>query len=249
VSGRRWLLGAALAAVFAGAGSLILWVRLGSDFAFLVGPSAAAMGAVLFLLPSAVAAGWPPGGLVAAALFASMLTFCLGLAAPTDGPLLATAIRLAAVTGLLVYLLGALALLVAPAVGSADAALAWLAFGITVLGASPVWLAPVIDLASFGTGTLDALVAVNPLTHFAVAAQTDYLRHAWFYHYSPLGSLRYDYPSEAATLAAYLIAGLLATWAGYRNRPSQQGQAPRPLPDLARPASGAPATRHSLRKP
>ena len=219
------LLDAALAAGLAVAASLVLWPRLGPDLAPLVAAPAAVLSTALFLVPAAVAAGFAPGRLLWAAALAAGLALGLALAEPSQTAGVAGGLRLAALAGMLLYLLGALAALLAPAVGSARAALAWLTAAIAVLGTSPVWLAPVIDLGAPGPVATDALVAANPLTHVAVAAHVDYLRREWFYLYSPLGSLRYAYPSATATLAGCLLAVLLVSWAAYRLQPPRSALA------------------------
>jgi hypothetical protein len=82
-----------------------------------------------------------------------------------------------------------------------------------VLAAAPVWLAAPLDQ---GWPIADALVALNPLTALALPSETDYLRSDWLYRHSPLGGLRYDYPSAPALIAAYLAvsgAALILPWA------------------------------------
>jgi len=75
----------------------------------------------------------------------------------------------------------------------------------------PVWLAPLAVLFSDPGLVTDLIVALNPLSAFAVALDVDYLRLPWFYEHSVLGSLRYDYPAwpvYAGSFAA--LAGLLS---------------------------------------
>ena len=58
----------------------------------------------------------------------------------------------------------------------------------------PLWAAPAVELAGNPGRFTNTVVAVSPLTVFAVALDLDYLRTTWFYANSALGSMRYSYP-------------------------------------------------------
>jgi hypothetical protein len=95
-----------------------------------------------------------------------------------------------------------------PADGARETA-AWVATAALVtLAAAPLWLGPAAELASTSRPrAVDAVVAVSPLTHLAVASGNDLLRNQWFYQHSNLAGLRFDYPRPAPLVTAY---GLLA---------------------------------------
>jgi hypothetical protein len=86
---------------------------------------------------------------------------------------------------------------------------AWLVTAVLVtVAAAPLWLGPASELASASRPqAVDAVVAVSPLTHLAVASGNDLLRNQWFYQHSNLAGLRFDYPRPAPLMIAY---GLLA---------------------------------------
>lgn len=86
---------------------------------------------------------------------------------------------------------------------------AWIATAALVtLGAAPLWLGPAAELAlADRPDAVDAVVAVSPLTHLAVANGNDLLRNQWFYQHSNLAGLRFGYPQLAPVMTAY---GLLA---------------------------------------
>lgn len=89
---------------------------------------------------------------------------------------------------------------------------AWIATAALVtLGAAPVWLGPAAELAlAARPRAVDAVVAVSPLTHLAVASGNDLLRNQWFYQHSNLAGLRFDYPRLAPVMTAYcLLAAVL----------------------------------------
>jgi hypothetical protein len=86
---------------------------------------------------------------------------------------------------------------------------AWIATAALVtLGAAPLWLGPTAELAIADRArAVNAVVAVSPLTHLAVASGNDLLRNQWFYQHSNLAGLRFDYPRLTPVMTAY---GLLA---------------------------------------
>lgn len=65
---------------------------------------------------------------------------------------------------------------------------------VALLVLMPVWAAPLVELSGNPAGLTNAVVAISPLTAFAVAIDLDYLRTGWFYANSALGSMRYTYP-------------------------------------------------------
>jgi len=96
---------------------------------------------------------------------------------------------------------------------------AWIATAALVtLGAAPLWLGPAAELAlADRPGAVDAVVAVSPLAHLAVASGNDLLRNQWFYQHSNLAGLRFDYPRLAAVMTAYgLLAAVLLLVAAVR---------------------------------
>jgi len=80
-----------------------------------------------------------------------------------------------------------------------------------ILLATPVWLAPLAEQAGIWPGAPDLIIGVSPLSALAVSLDFDYLRSNWFYQYSVLGSLRYEYLSWSAyvLILATTIAGLV----------------------------------------
>jgi hypothetical protein len=83
----------------------------------------------------------------------------------------------------------------------------WLATAaLFTLAAAPLWLGPAAELAlADRPDVVDAVVAVSPLAHLAVASGNDLLRNQWFYQHSNLAGLRFDYPRLAPVLTAYLL--------------------------------------------
>jgi len=73
----------------------------------------------------------------------------------------------------------------------------------------PLWLGPLIERIAPNQPLVDALVAISPLSYLAAWDQWDYLRSGWFYRYSPIGSLRFDYPAPLLASACYVLLGLL----------------------------------------
>jgi hypothetical protein len=210
------ILAAALAAGFALGACEALWPVLGLDMAALIGAASSVLGAIVFLLPLAATGGFAPMRLAVAALLAGATALSLVLATP--GPALGpqAVAGMALVAALLVYLLGTLAVLLSRWAGSAPAALGWLGLVMALLAASPVWLGPALDRLGPGGAAVDALIAVNPVTHLAVVAQIDYLRGDWLYRHSPLGSMRYGYPTSATILFGYPIACTAASFIAWR---------------------------------
>jgi hypothetical protein len=84
---------------------------------------------------------------------------------------------------------------------------AWIATAALVtLAAAPLWLGPAAELAlADRPDAVDAVVAVSPLAHLAVASGNDLLRNQWFYQHSNLAGLRFDYPPLGPVLTAYLL--------------------------------------------
>jgi hypothetical protein len=73
-----------------------------------------------------------------------------------------------------------------------------------VAATSPLWAGPLVEV--FPSPWLAAAaVAASPLSFFAAAADFDYLRTEWFYRFSAIGTLRYEYPSFLAFSCAYVL--------------------------------------------
>ena len=89
---------------------------------------------------------------------------------------------------------------------------------VGLLTAVPLWAAPLAELTAQRQWTVDAIVAVSPLTYVALAADFDYLRTAWFYRASVLGTLRYEYPDFIAATAVYALPAFALALAALRRR-------------------------------
>jgi hypothetical protein len=195
---------------------LLLRPRLGPALAPQVALIAVLGGALLMLVPRVTAPGNPLPGLLSATLGTALLALAAqALLGPSAAP---SAIAFgAAMTALLFFCAGAALLLAPPRLRPAGHGFVLLALAVMTL--APVWLAGLLDTLASVPGSLDALVAANPLTALCAAAQTDFLRTDWFYRHSPLGSLRFDYPPPALMLTAYgLIAAVLAMSLSARRR-------------------------------
>lgn len=206
-------------------------VAIGAGAQSLAAPASAAIASTLFLLPVAVEGGFRLANLMVAAGLTAAIALTLAISSSHGlAPVSVPAIGPATVSGLMIFLLGSLAVTLKPLTGSHRAGIAWGIMLALAVAASPVWLGPVLDRIAPGRTFIDALVAINPITHLAVFSNTDYLRGDWFYRYSLIGSWRYDYPSSAATLLAYLLlCGLASQFA----RRISRGRAER----RSRPAS------------
>lgn len=73
-----------------------------------------------------------------------------------------------------------------------------------LFAAAPLWLGPWAADADTGQLRTNAIVATSPLTYLSVAINYDYLRSNWFYIHTPLGALRYHYPSAVQLGTIYL---------------------------------------------
>lgn len=86
--------------------------------------------------------------------------------------------------------------------------------GLIFLVLAPVWAGPLI-LASGHSA--DFLVYLSPATYLAVQIDADLYRTQLFYQFSPVGGMRYTYPSpEAVLLASFLVALLLQITLNFR---------------------------------
>jgi len=70
------------------------------------------------------------------------------------------------------------------------------------LAFAPVWLAPLIELNGNSPWLTNTVIAVSPISAFAVALDIDIMRTGWYYEHSSIGSLRYEYPSWGTTIIA-----------------------------------------------
>ncbi|AUB82112.1 hypothetical protein [Candidatus Thiodictyon syntrophicum] len=176
--------------------------------------AAALIAVCLLVLPTALAAGPRPlRGVVlataAAGLAALALPVLLGRPAPIAQGLLAGALMVAVST----FVIGACAGLLMRFTRDPSSALGWVLAVVLVLAAAPLWLAGPLDR---GAPLAGWLVAVNPLTALGLAGAVDYPRDDWLYRQSPLGSIRYTYPSLAVLCLAYLSIGSAALAAAHR---------------------------------
>ncbi len=81
-----------------------------------------------------------------------------------------------------------------------------------VTGSATLWLGPVVELFVFSDGSVNAIIAISPLSYISAAAEYDYLRSEWFYRNTPFGSLRFAYPDSLQLGAIYLgFAAVLQT--------------------------------------
>lgn len=182
---------------------------------------AALVPGMLLQLPPALRHNRPVLALARALAGAVALALILGL---LDGAPPAAAATGALTIALMMLGVGATCLL-APG-QSREAVHGLLVTALTALALSPIWLAPWLDAMSRVPGVVNALVALNPLTLLASPMALDYLRSDWFYRYSPLGSLRYDYPAPTALMLGWLGAGtgILLAKAAHRARTSPKNQ-------------------------
>ncbi len=165
--------------------------------------AAALMAVSLLALPGAIAQrplrgiAWACGsaGAIALALPALFGASQVGAESLVLGGLTVSAMTLA---------VGGLAWLLLPLAGTPSGAIGWVLAAGLALAAAPLWLAGPIDR---GAPLANALIAVNPLTALSLPAGLDYPRADWIYRRSPLGSLRYDYPSAGSLILAYLALG------------------------------------------
>jgi hypothetical protein len=179
---------------------------------------------VVFLLPRALGSGLTARPLTTAAGLALTAALATTLATPAAGPQPQAAVLM--LVGLMALALAALGDGLKVLTGHPSAGAAWTLALVCFIAATPVWLLPLHGSANPGPWALDALVAVNPLTHLAVLTGTDWLRSDWFYRHSALGSLRYAYPTPAAVMAAYLVPITLWLWTRRRQAAQGSGQAP-----------------------
>lgn len=75
----------------------------------------------------------------------------------------------------------------------------------------PLWLAPWLQSVDTVLSA-SAVVAASPLSHLSVLIDFDYLRAQWFYRHSPLGGLRFDYPSPVAVVAPCIVGLVIANY-------------------------------------
>lgn len=194
---------AALATTVTGLG---IWLALGDTLPLPLAAMAPLLAALvpgmLLQLPPALRHTRPVLALARALAGALALALILGL---LDGAPPAAAATGALTVALLMLGVGA-ACLLAPRQARA-AVHGLLVTALAVLALSPIWLAPWLDPVSRLPGVVNALVALNPLTLLASPLSLDYLRAEWFYRYSPLGSLRYDYPGPTVLMLGWLGAG------------------------------------------
>lgn len=75
------------------------------------------------------------------------------------------------------------------------------ALWLALAGALPLWAGPLAEsLDARREGAVDAVLAVSPLTHLALAGGNDLLRNQWWYERSNLALLHFSYP-ELSTVA------------------------------------------------
>ena len=78
------------------------------------------------------------------------------------------------------------------------------------LAMAPLWLGPVVTHQIQGAQTINAAIALSPISYLATMVDYDYLHGHWFYQLTPLGSFRYDYPDGISLSIAYLSVILSA---------------------------------------
>jgi hypothetical protein len=186
----------------------------GPALAPLVAGLAALLGTALFLLPRALAAaaGLPRWRALSTLALTALAAATIALPAPFhwDWHTLPALLLIAP----MVLALAAVADSMRLFVTGVTAAVGWTLFLLTLLCATPLWVLPVDRPEAPGPLVLNALVAINPLTHLAVMTGTDFLRQDFFYRHSALGSLRYAYPTPSAVVTGYLA--VCFAWLGLR---------------------------------
>ena len=70
---------------------------------------------------------------------------------------------------------------------------------------SPLWSSPLLDNNPTAAQWINPLLAINPLTHLAIAIDFDYLRQDWLYRHSAFGSLPFRYPGFSVIGGVYLL--------------------------------------------
>lgn len=176
--------------------------------ALALGKAATVALAAVLLLP-ALPGGMSAWRLLGWGLLAILATWILS-AWPGPAPLLP-----ALGVGLLVGLLGGLSACWAIWLGPAGARLGIV--GLTGLAtAAPLWLGPLAERFAAWPGVVDAVVAISPLSYLAALAAEDYLHYDWFYQHTPVGGLRYAYPSAALWSAACVALTGLCRWVVHR---------------------------------
>jgi hypothetical protein len=204
------------AAVATGLVALLVWLTLRPLLDPLLAPCAAPLAvlaaALLLELPAALGHRTP----IAAVLRATLRVAALALAlAWLDGAGFAAGVTAALAAATLFSGVGAICLLAPTRTVAAAHALALLT--LVALTLTPVWLAAGLASMRLSDGLIDGLVAMNPLTLLTAGSGADFLRSEWFYRYSPIGSLRYDYPDALLLLSAWMaVAALL--WVGVASR-------------------------------
>jgi len=164
------------------------------------------------ILVSSASSG--PGGNRTQVLYRSAATVVVFLAAvAADSETRATIFTLLPLSIMLFLIVTAAnaALLVLP--GAIENHRLFLFVIVAALFTTPIWLGPMIVANGNSPALTNVVVAVSPLTAFAVSIDLDYLRTAWFYEFSSLGALRYTYASWLAyvVVLALALAALAAT--------------------------------------
>ena len=82
-------------------------------------------------------------------------------------------------------------------------------FALALFGLLPVWCGPAAQLVTRSyPGLIDAIIALSPLTHLAVASGNDLLRNQWFYQHSTLSGLQFSYPNLTTIFAGYIAVAV-----------------------------------------
>jgi hypothetical protein len=80
------------------------------------------------------------------------------------------------------------------------------ALALALVAAAPLWLGPAAELLARARPWLtDAVVAVSPLTHLALASGNDLLRNEWLYDHSNLARHAIGYPAMPGLLVSYVL--------------------------------------------
>ena len=166
---------------------------------------AGAVTIVACALLASLAVQAPTHGVGVTLAWAALAALAMLLLALATGSVAASAVALSAGVFLLVGSFGLTLALVAVLVRDRLAAATLLtALGMLAV-AAPIWLGPIAERFAPTGVFVDALVAVSPLSYLAVLADHVYLRATWFYEYTALGSLRYDYPAAASQSVIYAL--------------------------------------------
>ncbi|MDH3748012.1 MAG: hypothetical protein OER97_07365 [Gammaproteobacteria bacterium] len=89
-----------------------------------------------------------------------------------------------------------------------------------LLALVPMWAGPMLELANNPVWANRLVMYVSPLTALATALDFDYLRTAWFYEYSAVATMRYDYPNFVNIILLLAVLPVAAVIRRYSTKDS-----------------------------